>query len=103
MSRLLRFVLAGALLSVLFASGARSQVSGIGYRLSPSGSYVLFEGDSAPEDGLFYGGSLGLSFGEFVELGGLFLTGDTDTDFANLSGVTDPGDQAALADCLRGA
>ena len=74
-------------LAALVASAPLAQVQGVGYRLSPSAAYVLFDGDAALSDGLLYGGGAGLSFGEFLELNGAYLLGDVDTDYSDLSGA----------------
>lgn len=83
---------------VLAAGSAAAQVQGLGYRLAPSGTYVAFDGDAILSDGFLYGGSAGLSFGEFLELNGSFLFGsDFETDFSDLSGLDDdPALQAAV-------
>ncbi|PAP81300.1 hypothetical protein B1759_08185 [Rubrivirga sp. SAORIC476] len=81
-----RLVLAVGL-AALVASAPLAQVQGVGYRLSPSATYVLFDGDAALSDGLLYGGGAGLSFGEFLELNGAYLLGDVDTDYSDLSGA----------------
>jgi len=86
------------LLFLLLAAPAFAQLQGVGTRFSPSAAYVQFDGDAALTDGLLYGGTVGLSFGEFVELGGTYLRGDVETDFSELSGLEDaPGLAAALA------
>jgi len=87
------------LLAALLAVPAAAQVQGIGYRLTPAVSYVDFEGDAALTDGLLYGGGVGLSFGEFFELGGSYQLGrDFETDFSGFSGLEDdPALAAALA------
>ena len=73
-------------LAALFALPAAAQVDGIGYRLSPSGTYVLPESDAALSNGFEVGGAVGFSFGEFVELGGQYLYGlGFETDYDGLS------------------
>ncbi len=93
---MIRFLLLS--LAVLVPS-ALAQVAGVGYRLSPSATYVDFEGDAGLDDGLLYGGGIGLSFGEFVELGGGYQFGDGfETDFSGFSGLEDAPELAeALA------
>ncbi|GAB5536903.1 MAG: hypothetical protein Rubg2KO_31520 [Rubricoccaceae bacterium] len=92
----LRFLFA---LAVIMGSSAQAQIQGIGYRLNPTASYVQFDGDAALSDGLLYGGGVGLSFGEFFELGGSYLTGSSfETDFSSFSGLDgEPALQDALA------
>ena len=86
-------------LALLASPAASAQIQGIGYRFNPMATYVDFEGDAALSDGLLYGGGVGLSFGEFFELGGSYLYGGSfETDFSGLSGLEDdPTLQAALA------
>ena len=85
-------------LAILVGSSAQAQIQGIGYRLNPAVTYVDFEGDAALSDGLLYGGGVGLSFGEFFELGGSYLYGGSfETTFADFSGLeSDPQLVAAL-------
>ena len=87
-------------LALLLAFGvpALAQIQGIGYRFNPMASYVQFDGDAALSDGLLYGGGVGISFGEFVELGGSYLYGGSfETDFSGVSGLEG---EAALRDAL---
>jgi hypothetical protein len=63
-------------------------VQGVGYRLAPLGGHVWFDGDAGLSDGYFYGGGLGVSFGEFVELGGQYLRSlDLQSDYGRFSGL----------------
>ena len=95
-----RFLLPALLSLALLVPPASAQVAGIGYRLSPSATYVDFEGDAGLDDGLLYGGGIGLSFGEFVELGGGYQFGDGfETDFSGFSGLEDAPE---LAEALAG-
>ena len=87
-----------AALAIALAASASAQVEGLGYRLAPSGGYVFFDGDAALSDGFLYGGGAGLSFGEFLELDGVYLLGsDFETDFSDISGTEN---DAALAAAL---
>lgn len=87
-----------ALAALLLAAPAGAQTEGVGYRLTPEAAYVRFEDDAALDGGLLYGGGLGLSFGEFVELGGSYVFGSFETDFTRFSGLEDdPEIQGALA------
>ncbi|OZC03242.1 hypothetical protein [Rubricoccus marinus] len=79
-----------AFLFLLGALPASAQIQGIGYRLTPSANYVLFDDDAALSDGLLYGGGVGFSFGEFIELGGSVQFGSFETDFEGLSGFDAP-------------
>lgn len=79
-----RFVTVLVLLCL--AVPATAQVDGIGYRLSPAGTYSFPDGDAALSNGFEAGGGVGFSFGEFVELGGQYLVGiGYETDFSGLS------------------
>ena len=81
MLRSLALVLAACL-----ALPAAAQVDGIGYRLSPTGTYVFPDSDAALSNGFEVGGAVGFSFGEFVELGGQYLYGiGFETDFEGLA------------------
>ncbi|MDX1547245.1 MAG: hypothetical protein R3247_09670 [Rhodothermales bacterium] len=76
---------------------AGAQVTGINYTVSPIGGRVYWDDQAALSDGWLYGGELGLGFGEFFELGGIYLFGNGfETDFSELSG-DDPAVLAALA------
>jgi len=58
-----------------------SQVQGISYTLSPYAEYNFFNENSGLKDGIMGGIQLGLGFGEYVELRGLYstsLNGETD-------------------------
>ncbi len=83
-------------LVLLLALPASAQLEGVGYRLAPAASYVVFDGDAALSDGFLYGGGAGLSFGEFLELNGSYLLGNGfETDYSDLSGVE--GDSVRIA------
>ncbi len=73
---------------------AQAQVTGISYTLSPTGEYALFEsdgffgsdGNAALENGFFYGGEVGFGFGQYLELGGVYLLGrNFENDFSDLN------------------
>jgi hypothetical protein len=90
-----------AVLAALLAVPARAQTEGVGYRLSPTASYVLFEDDAALDEALLYGGGLGLSFGEFFELGGELLLGQNiGTDVSDLSGLDEDAELAEAVGLL---
>ncbi len=83
------------------AAPAEAQLRGVGYRFSPTAGYVSFEDNAGLTDGFLYGGGLGLSFGEFVELGGLYLVGnDFETDFSGFSGLEDDTDLAGMFEAI---
>lgn len=50
-----------------------SQVSGISYTLSPIIEYTWWDDKAGLEDGLLWGGKLGLGFGEYIELRGQYM------------------------------
>ena len=77
------------LVALAVAVPASAQIQGVGYRLTPSANYVDFSKDSGLSDGLLYGGGVGFSFGEFVELGGTYQLGSFDTEFTGLTGFAD--------------
>ena len=88
-------------LGLAFAvSTASAQPQGVGLRLTPSATYVDFSDDSGLENGLLYGGGVGFSFGEFVELSGTYLFGrNFMTDYTLFSGLEeDPGLADMIAD-----
>ncbi|GIV58737.1 MAG: hypothetical protein KatS3mg042_1650 [Rhodothermaceae bacterium] len=53
--------------------GVQAQVSGISYTLTPTIEHVEFDNESGLDNTQFYGGRVGFSFGEYVELSGLYL------------------------------
>lgn len=54
---------------------AKAQVKGVGYTLSPIGEKVWWDKNSGLKDGYMLGGQFGFSFGEYVELRGLYMEG----------------------------
>jgi hypothetical protein len=58
-----------------FKQASFAQVKGVGYTLSPIGEKVWWDKNSGFKDGYMLGGQFGFSFGEFVELRGLYLQG----------------------------
>lgn len=61
-----------------------AQVSGISYTLSPNAEYTWWGDQAGIEDGFSYGGKLGFSFGENLELRGTYLKGlNLQTNFSN--------------------
>ena len=66
------------------AMPAQAQPMGVSYTLAPTGQYVFWNDNAGLENGYFYGGGIGLGFGEFFELSGLYLRGDNfETDFSD--------------------
>ena len=87
-------LLAGLLF--VFALPASAQVTGISYTVSPVGARVNWDDQAGLSNGYLYGGEVGLGFGEFLELGGIYLLGNNfETDFSELS-----GDNQAVLDAL---
>ena len=90
---LLGVALLAGLTLFLSAPQATAQVTGISYTLSPIGSRVYWDDDAGLEDGYLYGGQLGLGFGQYVEVSGLYMLGNGfETDFSGFTG----NDQAVL-------
>ncbi len=61
------------LLGIFLFNFASAQVAGISYTLAPSAEYVWWNDKAGIEDGLLWGGKIGLGFGEFFELRGSYL------------------------------
>lgn len=56
-----------------FGAGLHAQVSGLSYNLQPTVNYNFFDEQSGLDDGLLYGGRIGLGFGENVELRAMYM------------------------------
>ena len=92
----MRFLLFSAAL-VLLALPAAAQVTGISYTAAPVGVRVFPGGDAGLSTGSLVGGALGLSFGEYLEVSGVYLRGSGfETEFSDFD--TDP----ATLDILEG-
>ncbi|MFU8859443.1 MAG: hypothetical protein ACNA8K_03370 [Cyclonatronaceae bacterium] len=64
-----------------------AQVTGISFSFSPSGEYLIFEDNAGLKPGYAYGGSVGLGFGQYIELYANYMYGDRfRTDFTRLRG-----------------
>ncbi len=99
MTRLPHFfsVIAGFVALLLLPAQVQAQFSEVGYSASGTGDYVFWEDQAGLTDGFFVGGKLGLSFGEYLQLQGLYLRSlDMETDFSGFSG-NDPD----VLDALR--
>ncbi len=100
-SRLLACCLAacaGLLLMLLSVAPAAAQVTGVSYTVSPIGARVYWDNDAALDDGFLYGGELGLGFGQYLEVSGIYLYGNRfETDFSGFS-----GENQAVLDALAG-
>ena len=89
-----RSLLLGMVLLCIGIAPAQAQVTGVSYTLSPIGSRVYWEDDAGLEDAYLYGGELGFGFGEYLELGGIYLfNNEVETDFSDFS-----GDNSAVLD-----
>lgn len=72
------------LLFLIPAQWSLAQVSGISYTISPSVEYTFWDDQAGLEDGFLLGGKLGIGFGEFIELRGVYLQSlNQKTDFSN--------------------
>lgn len=77
---------AALLAGMLNVMPATAQVSGVSLSFSPTADYVLFEDNAALKPGYAFGGSLGLGFGQFIELHANYMLGESHrTDFSRLS------------------
>jgi hypothetical protein len=64
-----------------------AQVTGVSFSFSPSGEYLIFEDNAGLKPGYTYGGSVGLGFGQYIELYANYMYGDRfRTDFTRLRG-----------------
>jgi hypothetical protein len=89
-SSVLVLALGLAIVASLHPGAPRAQVTGISYTLTPMVEGIRFADDAALKSALFYGGKLGFGFGEYIELGGLYLFGpNAKTAFGNLTGFDD--------------
>ena len=62
-----------ALLAVAFVLPATAQVTGISYTAAPVGVRVFAGDNTGLSNGYLYGGALGLGFGEYLEVSGVYL------------------------------
>lgn len=60
-------------LAFVCAASLSAQVSGISYTLAPAANYTFWDSDLGLDDGILYGGRLGIGFGENVELRGVYM------------------------------
>ena len=75
-----------------------AQVSSISYTFSPSAERVSWAGNAGLSNGNLIGGSIGLGFGEIVQLSGLYHWGNNfDTDFSAFSNADEN-----ILDLVRG-
>ena len=74
--------------SALLAPAASAQVQGISYTGAPIGMRVLFDNNAGLKDAYFYGGAVGVGFGQYLELSGEYLRADAvETDFDDFDGA----------------
>lgn len=94
----LLWILALLLTCVALPNRADAQVTGISYTLSPVAKYTFWDPAAGLDDGALYGGELGLGFGEYIELTGLYMIGNNlETDFSDFS-AEDEAVQMAIRD-----
>ena len=85
----------GLALALLTFVPATAQVTGISYTAAPTGVRVFSGGSTGLSDGTLLGGALGLGFGEYLEVSGVYLRGNAfETEFSGLD--TDPATLAVL-------
>ncbi|MEL7020779.1 MAG: hypothetical protein AAGK47_04175, partial [Bacteroidota bacterium] len=81
-----KFITISLLLTGLFnllLRPVQAQVTGVGYTFSPTGEYVFWDDQAGISDGLLIGGKVGFSFGEYLELRGMYMQGrELTTDFS---------------------
>jgi len=71
-------------LLVIMSLQTNAQVSGISYTLSPATEYVWWNDQAGLDNGLLFGGKLGIGFGEYFELRGNYMRSlDLQTNFSN--------------------
>lgn len=80
------FVLLLSLLACgAFTQTSKAQVEGISYTVSPVGERVFWADEAALDDAYLYGGELGLGFGQYLQVSGLYLLSrNVETNFSNL-------------------
>lgn len=71
-----RFSMGFVLLLLLLTQSVHAQVSGISYTVTPGIEHIAFDKEAGMDDTQLYGGRLGFSFGEYVELSGIYLFND---------------------------
>ncbi|OAV42881.1 outer membrane beta-barrel protein [Lewinella sp. 4G2] len=72
------------LLALGAGCGLNAQVNGLSYTLQPTINYNIFDDQSALDNGIMYGGRLGLGFGQNVELRALYMrSASQNTNFSN--------------------
>ena len=76
----------GVSMLLAFAGPSHAQVTGISYTLTPVAQRTYFDSNAGLADGPLVGGRVGLGFGEYVELSGVFMAStDLRTDFGAFS------------------
>lgn len=65
-----------AILMSALSTSVYAQVSGLNYSLSPIGERIIWAENSGLTDGYVYGGKIGIGFGQYVELEGIYQFGN---------------------------
>ncbi len=79
-----------AYIAALSSPRVFAQVRGLSYTTAPIVERLYFDGNAGLENGTLYGGQLGLGFGRFIELEGLYLLNEgLSNDFSDISGITE--------------
>ena len=64
-----------AVLMIFFTSALYAQVTGLNYSLSPTAERIIWSDGSGLSNGFIYGGKVGIGFGQYIELEGIFQLG----------------------------
>ncbi len=64
-----------AVLMTFFTSALYAQVTGLNYSLSPTAERVIWSDISGLSNGYIYGGKVGIGFGQYIELEGIYQFG----------------------------
>lgn len=75
-----------------------AQVKGLSYTVAPTVNYTWFDNESGINDGVLYGGYLGLGFGEWIELRGVYLRDLSSQTFFDDLGFDDAPDLTPFND-----
>lgn len=89
--RTVQLRIAAFFITILMGVGVgHAQVSGISYSFSPIGEYTLWDNNAGITDGYGFGGSMGIGFGQYLELHGTYLRSlDMRNDFSRFT-IPDP-------------
>jgi|GEM_PF-1487328 len=64
-----------AVLMTFFTSVLYAQVTGLNYSLSPTAEHIIWSDNSSLSNGFIYGGKIGIGFGQYIELEGIYQLG----------------------------